>query len=86
MMASRTASAPCPASAGPFFTGLRQEVITLDEGDVTITFPADLSPDSFDDLKDHLDLFVKKMQRRASVQKIVKERFGHLSEDDEAAN
>jgi hypothetical protein len=46
--------------------GLRQEVITLDEGDVVITFPADLSPDSFDDLKDHLDLFVKKMQRRAA--------------------
>lgn len=56
--------------------GLRQEVITLDEGDVTITFPADLSPDSFDDLKDHMDLFVKKMQRRAAK----------AQENDEAAN
>ncbi|MTV14923.1 MULTISPECIES: hypothetical protein [Bradyrhizobium] len=45
----------------------RQEVITLDEGDVVLSFPADLSPESFDDLKAHLDLFIKKMQRRAST-------------------
>jgi hypothetical protein len=48
-------------------TGLRREVITLDEGDVVITFPDGLSPQSFGDLKDHLDLFIKKMQRRASA-------------------
>lgn len=47
--------------------GVRREVITLDEGDVVITFPEGLSPQSFADLKDHLDLFVKKMQRRASA-------------------
>jgi hypothetical protein len=46
--------------------GARREVITLDEGDVVITFPDNLSADSFGDLKDHLDLFVKKMQRRAA--------------------
>lgn len=45
--------------------GMRREVITLDEGDVVITFPDGLSAESFDDLKDHLDLFIKKMQRRA---------------------
>lgn len=45
--------------------GMRREVITLDEGDVVITFPEGLSAESFDDLKDHLDLFIKKMQRRA---------------------
>ncbi|MEF3367256.1 hypothetical protein V3H18_11995 [Methylocystis sp. 9N] len=47
--------------------GMRREVITLDEGDVVITFPDGLSPQSFGDLKDHLDLFIKKMQRRASA-------------------
>jgi hypothetical protein len=45
--------------------GTRREVITLDEGDVVIMFPENLSVDSFGDLKDHLDLFIKKMQRRA---------------------
>jgi hypothetical protein len=50
------------AKAAP---GYRREVITLDEGDVAITFPENLSNDSFEDLKGHLELFVKKMQRRA---------------------
>jgi hypothetical protein len=45
--------------------GTRREVVSLDEGDVTITFPEALSPQSFEDLKDHLDLFVRKMQRRS---------------------
>jgi hypothetical protein len=54
--------------------GTRREVITLDEGDVVITFPENLSSDSFGDLKDHLDLFIKKMQRRAG------------RKDDEAAH
>lgn len=44
--------------------GMRREVITLDEGDVVITFPENLSANSFGDLKDHLELFVKKLQRR----------------------
>jgi hypothetical protein len=47
--------------------GTRQEIITLDEGDVVITFPKNLSAQSFNDLKDHLELFVKKMQRRAYI-------------------
>jgi hypothetical protein len=38
---------------------------TLDEGDVVITFPENLSADSFGDLQAYLDLFIKKMQRRA---------------------
>jgi hypothetical protein len=44
---------------------MRQDIITLDEGDVVLTFPANLTPESFGDLKAHLDLFIKKIQRRA---------------------
>jgi hypothetical protein len=44
----------------------RKEVVTLDEGDVVITFPANLSAASFTDLEDHLRLFIRKMQRRIS--------------------
>lgn len=47
--------------------GMRKEVITLDEGDVVITFPANLSADSFSDLEDHLRLFVRKMERRIAA-------------------
>ncbi|RWM83770.1 MAG: hypothetical protein EOR81_02195 [Mesorhizobium sp.] len=59
--------------------GTRQEIITLDEGDVTITFPENLSPDSFMDLKEHLELFLKKMTRRA-------ERAQEAAADDKAKN
>lgn len=55
-----------PLTEMPPPKGTRKEVITLDEGDVTITFPTDLSSESFGDLKGALDLFIKKMQRRAS--------------------
>lgn len=47
--------------------GMRKEVITLDEGDVTIIFPENLSKVSFEDLDDHLKLFIRKMQRRAAA-------------------
>lgn len=46
--------------------GIRREIITLDEGDVVIWYPDDLSSESFDDLNDHLELFIKKMKRRVS--------------------
>jgi hypothetical protein len=32
---------------------------------VTLTFPASLSADSYADLKDHLDLFLRKAKRQA---------------------
>jgi hypothetical protein len=51
-------------------SGVRREVITLDEGDVIVSFPEKLSPQSVNDLKDHLDLFVRKLQRRTRS-------FGH---------
>ena len=47
--------------------GMRREVVTLDEGDVVITFPENMSAESYGDLKDHLDLFIKKMQRRVAA-------------------
>ncbi len=51
----------------PLKPGMRQEIIALDEGDVTITFPVNLSADSFGDLDDHLKLFIRRMQRRANA-------------------
>ena len=58
----------------PLRSGNRREVITFDEGDVVISFPENLFSDSFGDLRDHLDLFIKTMQRRAD------------RKDDEAAH
>lgn len=55
-----------PSERSPVADGMRREVITLDEGDVVISYPENLSADSFDDLSDHLELFVKKMQRRTA--------------------
>lgn len=47
--------------------GTRREVFVLDEGDVVLTFPDNLSAASFADLEDHFELFLRKARRRAGV-------------------
>lgn len=47
--------------------GTRKEVFALDEGDVVLTFPENLSAASFYDLEGHLGLFLRKAQRRAGA-------------------
>ncbi|MGM4963969.1 hypothetical protein AB7714_10720 [Tardiphaga sp. 1201_B9_N1_1] len=46
-------------------SGLLQEVFNLDEGPVTLTFPERLSLASYEDLADHLAIFLRKAKRRA---------------------
>jgi hypothetical protein len=56
-----------------------QEVFNLDEGPVTLTFPDNISIDSFNDLQSYFELFLRREKRRA--------RRDHLAEDkEEAAN
>jgi len=54
-----------PKSPTP--AGARREVIALDEGDVVLTFPENLSADSYQDLADYLGLFLRKAKRRAEI-------------------
>jgi hypothetical protein len=42
-----------------------QEIFNLDEGSVILTYPASLSPQSYQDLSDYLELFLRKAKRRA---------------------
>jgi hypothetical protein len=44
----------------------RRDVFSLEEGDVTITLPSALSEDSYEDLKDWLELVVRKTRRSVS--------------------
>lgn len=48
-------------------SGSRRAVFALTEGDVTITFPEDLSPESVSDLADYIEIFLKKAKREAGV-------------------
>ena len=48
--------------------GVRREVFTLDEGDVVLSFPENLSPASYKDLKDYFDLFLRKAKRQSEKQ------------------
>jgi hypothetical protein len=43
--------------------GVRQDVFSLTEGPVTIQWPATLSPESFQDLADWLDIVKRKIGR-----------------------
>jgi hypothetical protein len=47
--------------------GTLQEVFNLEEGPVTLTFPANLSSASYKDLADYFELFLRKAKRRAGV-------------------
>lgn len=47
--------------------GIWKEVTDLDEGDVVLTLPESLSPESYEDLKAWLALILRKAQRRAGV-------------------
>lgn len=56
-----------PLEAPPTLQNTRREVFALDEGDVVLTFPNNLSPASYDDLEAYLGVFLKKAKRLAKV-------------------
>lgn len=49
---------PLPARAG-----MNQDTFTLDEGQVVLQWPSRISPESYEDLKDWLDLMARKVSR-----------------------
>lgn len=64
---------------------VRKEVFALDEGDVTLTFPDDLSVDSYNDLEGYLKLFLSKAKRRAEKERTdkFKKVERHIEETDD---
>jgi hypothetical protein len=48
-------------------TVIRRAVFTLDEGDVSIAFPKDLSKESVADLADYLETFMKRLRRESKT-------------------
>lgn len=63
----RTLPNATPAETPPP-AGVRRAVFDLTEGEVVITFPEDLSPESVSDLQDYINVFMKKARREAGVQ------------------
>jgi len=59
--------APAPAPVGGQ-AGTRRAVFDLSEGEVVLTFPDELSPESVSDLQDYLAIFMKKARREAGLQ------------------
>lgn len=51
----------------PLSAGQRRAVFDLTEGEVVITFPEALSPESVSDLQDYLNVFMKKAKREAGM-------------------
>ena len=47
-------------------SGTRREVFALDEGDLVINYPEDLSLASYEDLETYLQLFLRKAKRKAA--------------------
>lgn len=44
-------------------TNVRRAVFTLGEGDVTLSFPSDLSPDGYEELSEYLQIFLRRAKR-----------------------
>ncbi len=57
-------TAPIPDA---LMIGVRREIFALEEGDVTLIFPENLSAESYEDLEEHVRLFLKKAKRRADA-------------------
>jgi hypothetical protein len=54
---------PTTSSHPPQRPGLNNEVFTLEEGEVTLQWPANMSPKSYEDFKEWLNLLDKKIKR-----------------------
>lgn len=63
--------------------GTRREVFALDEGDVVLTFPDNLSIESYDDLEAYLQVFLRKAKRRADLFRMMREDAGKGTVDEE---
>lgn len=75
MQAQPTTTTPAPAPATvqsvavmpPPAQGFKQDVFSLSEGDVVLRWPEGLTKESYEDLKDWLDIMQKKIARSAGV-------------------
>jgi len=75
-----------PPAARP---GMLREVVTLEAGPVTVTFPAPLSSASDRDLAGHFAIFLRKARRRRSATEAAMQAIQdalNLTKDDEAAS
>lgn len=56
---------PKPPPFAPLRPGMKQETFSLEAGDLTVRWPAKLSPDELKDVEDWLDILKRKIQRAA---------------------
>jgi len=61
--------------------GLRREVFALDEGDLVISYPEELSLASYEDLETYLQLFLRKAKRKAAEKRFKYDLDGDAPED-----
>ena len=54
---------PAPSKSLQARSGMNNEVFTLEEGEVILQWPANMSPESYEDFKEWLDLISKKVRR-----------------------
>jgi|SRR5579862_2222063 len=57
-----------PPPPTPPKPGMLQEVFTLEEGPVTFSVPATLSPESYQDMADRIEIFMRGLKRRSDAE------------------
>jgi hypothetical protein len=74
MTLENNAAKPSPLTPIPTpRPGVLQEVFNLEEGPVTLMFPASMSEDSFQDLSDRIDIVLRILKRRAIGQRVTRD-------------
>jgi hypothetical protein len=64
----------------PAKPGILQEVFNLEEGPVTLMFPASMSEDSFQDLSDRIEIVLRGLKRRAIGQRVTRDALAGIQE------
>jgi hypothetical protein len=58
-----------------------QEVFNLDEGPVMLTVPSVLSPESYQDMADRIEIFMRGLKRRSDAEAARRHRDGEGTPD-----
>jgi hypothetical protein len=45
-----------------------RETFALDEGEVTLSYPSELSPESYQDMADRIEILLRGLKRRADAE------------------
>jgi hypothetical protein len=66
---AQTAATSLSVGSGTALEGIHREIFAVDEGEVTLTWPKEMSQESYQDIEDWLAILLRKMKRASATSK-----------------